>query len=163
MRGGVDRDITNISPAQVCEDGAKCSEADVSSFLCLLTGCALVAPPLPPPTKSRRDFGGIHHTVKRGENLWRIGRAYGVEVEQIAVLKRHRQSDRLEAGVRLSSRAPEAHASYEKTSVPGRPNAARAGRLRRPGKRRFVEGLPLSQPENPPRSRQAQLEGAAQT
>ena len=70
-------------------------------FLCLLTGCALVAPPLPPPTKSRRDFGGIHHTVKRGENLWRIGRAYGVEVEQIAVLNGIDNPDRLEAGARL--------------------------------------------------------------
>ena len=70
-------------------------------FLCLLTGCALVAPPLPPPTKSSRGFGGIHHTVKRGENLWRIGRAYGVEVEQIAVLNSIDNPDRLEAGVRL--------------------------------------------------------------
>ena len=70
-------------------------------FLCLLTGCALVAPPLPEPTKSRRDFGGVRHTVKRGENLWRIGRAYGVEVEQIAVINGIDNPDRLEVGQRL--------------------------------------------------------------
>ncbi|MCY3822895.1 MAG: M23 family metallopeptidase [Nitrospinae bacterium] len=70
-------------------------------FLCLLTGCALVAPPLPPPTKSSREVGGVHHTVKRGENLWRIGRAYGVGVEQIAVLNGIDNPDRIEVGVRL--------------------------------------------------------------
>ena len=70
-------------------------------FLCLLTGCALVAPPLPAPPQTRFDPGGFHHTVRRGENLWRIGRTYGVEVEQIAVLNSIDNPDRLEAGVRL--------------------------------------------------------------
>ena len=70
-------------------------------FLCLLTGCALVAPPLPPPPKSGPGVGGVHHTVRRGENLWRIGRAYGVEVEQIAVLNGIDNPDRIEVGVRL--------------------------------------------------------------
>ncbi len=70
-------------------------------FLCLLTGCAFVAPPLPPPTKSSRDVGGIYHTVKRGENLWLIGRAYGVEIEQIAVLNGIDNPSRVETGVRL--------------------------------------------------------------
>ncbi len=70
-------------------------------FLCLLTGCALVAPPLPPPKKSSLGVGGVRHTVKRGENLWRIGRAYGVEVEQIAVLNGIDNPDHLQAGARL--------------------------------------------------------------
>lgn len=70
-------------------------------FLCLLTGCALVAPPLPEPKRTHRDAGGVHHTVKRGENLWRIGRAYGVGVEQIAVLNGIDNPDRIEVGVRL--------------------------------------------------------------
>lgn len=66
-----------------------------------LTGCALVAPPLPAPRKTRHDFGGVYHTVKRGQNLWRIGRAYGVEVEQIAVINGIDNPDRLEIGQRL--------------------------------------------------------------
>ena len=101
MRGGVDRDITNISPASGLRGWREMRRSGCVFFLCLLTGCALVAPPLPPPTKNSRDFGGIHHTVKRGENLWRIGRAYGVEVEQIAVLNGIDNPDLLEAGVRL--------------------------------------------------------------
>ncbi len=70
-------------------------------FLCFLTGCAFVAPPVAPPKKSSREAGGVHHIVKRGENLWRIGRAYGVEVEQIAVLNGIDNPDRIEVGVRL--------------------------------------------------------------
>lgn len=77
-------------------------------FLILLSGCALVEP----PQRSRdarerreapeiRDPGGVHHTVRRGESLWLIGRAYGVEVEQIAVLNGIDNPDRLQAGKRL--------------------------------------------------------------
>ena len=163
MRGGVDRDITNISPASGLRGWREMRRSGCVFFLCLLTGCALVAPPLPPPTKSSRDFGGIHHTVKRGENLWRIGRAYGVEVEQIAVLNSIDNPDRLEAGVRLFIPGARTVRLVRKTSVPGRPNAARAGRPRRPGRRRRDAWFPLSQPENPRGGRQAQLEGAAQT
>ena len=71
-------------------------------FLALLTGCAFVAPPVAPPKKSSREVGGVHHIVKRGENLWRIGRAYGVEVEQIAVLNGIGNPDRIEIGVGLA-------------------------------------------------------------
>ncbi len=67
--------------------------------LILATGCA----PLEAlwPNKTRRDLGGVYHTVQRGENLWRIGRAYGVEVEQIAVLNGIADPDRLRAGSRI--------------------------------------------------------------
>ena len=70
-------------------------------FLCFLTGCAFVAPPSPRPTKTRHDVSGIYHTVRRGESLWRIGNAYGVEVEQIAVLNGINNPDHLQVGVRL--------------------------------------------------------------
>ena len=118
----MDRDITNISPASGLRGWREMRRSGCVLFLCLLTGCALVAPPLPPPTKSSRGFGGIHHTVKRGENLWRIGRAYGVEVEQIAVLNGIDNPDRLEAGVRAfhpgrQNRTPRT----KEASVPGRP------------------------------------------
>ena len=76
--------------------------------LVLLTGCALVEPP-PGSRDARepldavqfRDGGGVHHTVRRGESLWLIGRAYGVAVEQIAVLNGISNPDRLQAGERL--------------------------------------------------------------
>ena len=98
MRGGVDRDISPASGRQ----GRRAMRRGAFVFLlCFLTGCAFVAPPLPPPPKSGLGVGGVHHTVRRGENLWRIGRAYGVEVEQIAVLNGIDNPDRIEVGVRL--------------------------------------------------------------
>ena len=98
MRGGVDRDI---SPASGSRGSRSVWRRACLLILCLLTGCAFVAPPLTTPPKSSRGVGGVHHTVKRGENLWRIGRAYGVEVEQIAVLNGIDNPDRIEVGVRL--------------------------------------------------------------
>ena len=101
MRDDMDLPITNISPASGSRGLRSVWRRAGVLILCLLTGCAFVAPPLPPPPKSSRGAGGVHHTVKRGENLWRIGRAYGVEVEQIAVLNGIDNPDRIEVGVRL--------------------------------------------------------------
>ncbi len=100
MRHGMDSDI-NASSASGSREWCGMWRSACVLFLCFLTGCAFVAPPSPTPTKFRRDFGGIHHTVRRGESLWRIGRAYGVEVEQIAVLNGIDNPDHLQAGVRL--------------------------------------------------------------
>ena len=101
MRDDMDLSILKVSPASGSRRWRAVRRRGCLLFLCLLTGCALVAPPLPPPLKSSREIGGVRHTVKRGENLWRIGRAYGVEVEQIAVLNGIDNPDRLEIGQRL--------------------------------------------------------------
>ena len=101
MRDAVDLPTSNISPASGARRWRAVRRRGCLLFLCLLTGCALVAPPLPPPPKGSLGVGGVRHTVKRGENLWRIGRAYGVEVEQIAVLNGIANPDRLEIGQRL--------------------------------------------------------------
>ena len=101
MRDDVDLPISNIAPASGYWRWRAVRRRGCVLFLCLLTGCALVAPPLPAPKRTHRHAGGVHHTVKRGENLWRIGRAYGVEVEQIAVLNGIDNPDRLEIGQRL--------------------------------------------------------------
>ncbi len=101
MRDAVDLPISKVSPASGSRRWRAVRRRGCLLFLCLLTGCALVAPPLPPPPKSSLGVGGVHHTVKRGENLWRIGRAYGVGVEQIAVLNGIANPDRLEIGQRL--------------------------------------------------------------
>ena len=101
MRNDVSLPISDISPASGSRRWRAVRRRGCLLFLCLLTGCALVAPPLPAPKRTYRDAGGVHHTVKRGENLWRIGRAYGVEVEQIAVLNGIDNPDHLEIGQRL--------------------------------------------------------------
>ena len=101
MRDGVDSEEIHIQPASRSRSRRAMRRRGCVLVLCLLTGCALVAPPLPPPPKSGPGVGGVHHTVRRGENLWRIGRAYGVEVEQIAVLNGIDNPDRIEVGVRL--------------------------------------------------------------
>ena len=101
MRDGVDSEEIHIQPASRSRSRRAMRRRGSVLLLCLLTGCALVAPPLPPPPKSSPGVGGVHHTVRRGENLWRIGRAYGVEVEQIAVLNGIDNPDRIEVGVRL--------------------------------------------------------------
>ncbi len=101
MRDAVDRKSSRISPVPGPRGRRAMRRSAFVLFLCFLTGCALVAPPLPTPKRTHRDAGGVHHTVKRGENLWRIGRAYGVGVEQIAVLNGIDNPDRLEIGQRL--------------------------------------------------------------
>lgn len=101
MRDAVDLSTSRILPPPGPRSRGAVRRRGCVLLLSLLTGCALVAPPLPPPPKGGLGVGGVRHTVKRGENLWRIGRAYGVEVEQIAVLNGIANPDRLEVGQRL--------------------------------------------------------------
>lgn len=51
----------------------------------LLTGCATVSkkPPLPP-----KGMRGIYHQVKKGQTLWRISKAYQIELDKIAHINR---------------------------------------------------------------------------
>ena len=44
---------------------------------------------------------GVYHKVRRGESLWRISKAYGVDIEQIAVMNGIANPDRLKAGARI--------------------------------------------------------------
>jgi lipoprotein NlpD len=56
-----------------------------------LAGCASAppapdgdwAPYTPPRTAWSREFGGAYHTVERGQTLWRIARAYGVDLDRL--------------------------------------------------------------------------------
>ena len=44
---------------------------------------------------------GIHHEVRSGENLYRIGRAYGVTHQELARVNGLADADRLHVGQRL--------------------------------------------------------------
>lgn len=48
-----------------------------------------------------RSGGGIYHDVIRGENLYRIGKAYGVSHQELARANRLTNPDRVEIGQRL--------------------------------------------------------------
>src|SRR3990172_6918976 len=61
-------------------------------------------PAHPPPAASPADEPRPHvvlHTVRRGETLWRIARAYGADVEEMIVVNNLEGSARIEAGQTL--------------------------------------------------------------
>jgi murein DD-endopeptidase MepM/ murein hydrolase activator NlpD len=65
-------------------------------LLSILTGCA-------PQTASppARRVQGIYHTVRPGENLYRIGKAYDVSYEELARLNRLRDAGQIRVGQRI--------------------------------------------------------------
>ena len=155
MRDAVSLPISDISPASGARRWRAVRRRGCLLFLCLLTGCALVAPPLPPPPKSSLGVGGVHHTVKRGENLWRIGRAYGVGVEQIAVLNGIANPDRLEVGQRLfipGARATRLIRKNVSSKPPERRPRWAAPRSRKAPPRRKASVKPTRQSSRKPKS-----------
>lgn len=59
-----------------------------------IAGCATQAPP--PPAK-----GGVYHTVKPGETLYRIGRAYDLNYAELARVNRLRDPNQIHVGQKL--------------------------------------------------------------
>ncbi len=57
-------------------------------LLLFLSGCAI-------------GGGGVHHTVRRGENLWRICHTYGVDMQEVAELNGIEDPTDIKAGMRL--------------------------------------------------------------
>lgn len=73
----------------------------------LLAGCGSTVP-APPPTRgpaavppARRPAHGVHHVVKAGENLFRIGKAYDVSHEELARLNNLRDAGQIFVGQRI--------------------------------------------------------------
>lgn len=78
---------------------------------------------------SARRAGGVHHVVAPGETVYRIGKAYGLSVEEIVAANRLADADRIRVGQRLfipGARRPLAAGGItpRKTARPGqRPGA----------------------------------------
>jgi len=54
---------------------------------------------LPPPEK--KPAQGIYHTVRKGETLWRICKAYGVSVQDVAELNNIHDPSKIKVGDRI--------------------------------------------------------------
>ena len=65
----------------------------------LLAGCAPRTASIPPPS-SERPYG-VYHIVRPGENLYRIGRAYDISVEELARVNGIKDPKRILSGQRL--------------------------------------------------------------
>jgi murein DD-endopeptidase MepM/ murein hydrolase activator NlpD len=65
--------------------------------LVVVVGCSLGSGSLKPAARGE----GIYHQVKRGENLYRIGKAYGVSHAELARANDLADASRLEIGQRL--------------------------------------------------------------
>ena len=62
--------------------------------LLALAGCSIAGTPRP-------ERGGIHHEVRRGENLYRIGKAYGISHQELARINAISNPDRVRVGQRI--------------------------------------------------------------
>ncbi|MFC1632470.1 murein hydrolase activator EnvC family protein [Candidatus Omnitrophota bacterium] len=64
-------------------------------FAIFLAGCATVStrPPLP-----IKDASGVYHRVKKGQTLWRIAKAYNIDLEKIARINRLADTSRIYTG-----------------------------------------------------------------
>jgi murein DD-endopeptidase MepM/ murein hydrolase activator NlpD len=63
--------------------------------LLLVAGCSAVV------HESKGGEGGIYHEVRQGENLYRIGKAYGISHRELARVNNIAEPDRLEVGQRI--------------------------------------------------------------
>jgi LysM repeat protein len=61
--------------------------------------------PAPAPSRSEPDGSTVVHTVRRGENLWRIAGRYRVSVDEICTLNDIKPDVTLYPGTRLTIRA----------------------------------------------------------
>ena len=68
------------------------------SMIVALAGCGFGRSK---PQESTRPEGGVYHQVRRGENLYRIGKAYGVSPMELARANGIADAGRLEVGQRL--------------------------------------------------------------
>ena len=72
----------------------------VVSYLFFLSGCA-TAPYVKPAIPQSVNLPGIYHSVEKGETLWRISKAYGVDLEELARVNRITDSRVIETGQKI--------------------------------------------------------------
>lgn len=98
--------------------GRVCLRAGALLALILLGGCSFYDTGEDYAPRTRR---GVYHTVRRGESLWRISKAYGVNIEQIAVLNGIDNPDILKAGVKVFIPGAERVRAVSRTGGSGAP------------------------------------------
>jgi lipoprotein NlpD len=110
-----------------------------SSFLFALAGCAAgpaispdqdLTPYRPPRYSYSAGFGGAYHVVERGQTLWRIAQAYGIDLDRLQWVNDIEDASRLAAGRRIfvtGARATLDVAPYRPGEAVPQPVAAPAG------------------------------------
>jgi lipoprotein NlpD len=73
----------------------------VFSTIVMLQGCALFrhAAPVLPDTK--QSVPGVYHTVQKKDSLWKICKAYGVSLQDVAELNNIKDTSQIKAGNRI--------------------------------------------------------------
>jgi len=93
--------------------------------LLILMGCASVPmeQPLLPKTQALPVLNGSYHTVRRGETLWRIAHAYGLEPQAVVLANHLPQGGQLTVGQKLFIPLPQ-ESSHFLWPVEGRHRSA---------------------------------------
>lgn len=77
----------------------------------VLAGCGV--PNITVPREPGSVGTGVYHQVRRGENLYRIGKAYGVSYQKLARANRLKDPDAVEVGQRIFVPGGERHLPVE--------------------------------------------------
>ncbi|MFH1045977.1 MAG: LysM peptidoglycan-binding domain-containing M23 family metallopeptidase [Candidatus Omnitrophota bacterium] len=67
----------------------------------LLGGCASTATVTALPGPKQPTVPGSYHTVKKGQTLWRICKAYGVDIEEVTRINQLADATKIEVGQRI--------------------------------------------------------------
>jgi len=67
-------------------------------LLVSLSGCATVPPPIEKPPAAKPEMPGIYHRVEKSQTLWRIAKAYNMDLEELAQLNHISNTSSIEIG-----------------------------------------------------------------
>jgi murein DD-endopeptidase MepM/ murein hydrolase activator NlpD len=67
----------------------------------LLQGCALFGKAKPPLLEQPGQAPGIYHSVQKKESLWKICKAYGVSLQEVAELNNIKNTSQIKAGDKI--------------------------------------------------------------
>lgn len=67
----------------------------------LLQGCALFRAAEPPLLEKKKSAHGIYHTVQKKDSLWKICKAYGVSLQDVAELNNIKNTSQIKVGDKI--------------------------------------------------------------
>ncbi|MBN2106273.1 MAG: peptidoglycan DD-metalloendopeptidase family protein [Deltaproteobacteria bacterium] len=73
----------------------------IFSMALLVQGCALLRSPAPILSDKKQSIPGAYHTVQKRESLWKICRAYGSSMQDVAEINNIKDTSLIKAGDRI--------------------------------------------------------------